>query len=105
MSTPEAPVVVCRCEEIEEEDIVTAWKAGYRTPEELKRLLRLGMGPCQGRTCTPVLLGLLARLSGRPVSEIAPPLGRPPLKPMPLRMFCDLERRPAGGTGEGGGGA
>lgn len=104
MSDPGArgPVVYCRCEEIDEEEIKRAWDAGYRTPEELKRLLRIGMGPCQGRTCTPLLLGLLARLAGRPVADIAPPIGRPPLKPTPLRMFTELERGDAGyGTGSG----
>jgi bacterioferritin-associated ferredoxin len=106
MSDPggKGPVVYCRCEEIDEEEIRNAWDAGYRTPEELKRLLRIGMGPCQGRTCTPLLLGLLARLSGRPVAEVAPPFGRPPLKPTPLRMFADLAKREdRGGEMPGGG--
>ncbi len=86
-----APTVICRCEELTELDILRAWEAGYRTPEEIKRLLRLGMGPCQGRTCTPLLLSLIGRLASRPVAEIVPPQGRPPLKPTPLEMFARLE--------------
>lgn len=105
MSDASGPVVYCRCEEINEDEVRKAWEAGYRTPEEIKRLLRMGMGPCQGRTCTPLLLGLLARLAACPVAAIAPPLGRPPLKPTPLRMFAALGQAPAptpdGGGGEG----
>ncbi|MDP2871057.1 MAG: (2Fe-2S)-binding protein [Bacillota bacterium] len=89
------PVVVCRCEEITEDDIVAAYEAGYRTPEEIKRKLRCGMGPCQGRTCMPVVLSILSRLSGRPVGDMAPPTGRPPLKPTPLASFAALKYGPA----------
>jgi NAD(P)H-nitrite reductase large subunit len=88
-------VIICRCEEIDREAIVEAYEAGYRSVEEIKRKLRCGMGPCQGRTCTSLILGLLAELSGRAVAEIAPPVRRPPLKPVALGLFAALE----GGAG------
>jgi len=90
MSEPET--VLCRCEEITEAEIAEAYAAGYRTVDELKRKLRCGMGPCQGRTCMPLILTQLARLSGRPLAEIAPQITRPPLKPTPLGLFRALER-------------
>ena len=85
------PVVICRCEELTQQDIVAAYEAGYRTPAELRRKLRCGMGPCQGRTCTQLVLALLARLSGSPIAEIAAQdVPRPPLKPTPLAAFAAL---------------
>jgi len=98
--TEQLTVTICRCEEITEADVLAAYQAGYHTVDEIKRKLRLGMGPCGGRTCMPLLLSLLARLSGRPIADIAPPVVRPPLKPMPLGMFEPL--LPAEGK-EGGG--
>ena len=40
--------IICRCEDITQEQIEQAIDEGYTTLEELKRKLRLGMGPCQG---------------------------------------------------------
>ncbi len=90
-SPPAAPAVICRCEEVTEEDIVAAYRAGYRTVDEIKRKLRCGMGPCQGRTCSQLILSLLARLSGQSQAELAPAMTRPPLKPTPLGAFRALE--------------
>lgn len=86
--------VICRCEEITEAQISAAYAEGYRTVDELKRKLRCGMGPCQGRTCMPLILAHLARLSGKPLAELAPPITRPPLKPTPLEAFRLLEHDP-----------
>lgn len=83
-------IVICRCEEITEAEIAAAYAEGYRTVDELKRKLRCGMGPCQGRTCTQLILAQLARLSGKPIAEIAPPITRPPLKATPLEAFMAL---------------
>ena len=63
--------VVCRCEEIEKEieiDEIRKWIAeGYTDFEELKRILRVGMGPCQGRGCREIIMRELARATGKPL--------------------------------------
>jgi NAD(P)H-nitrite reductase large subunit len=84
-------VTICRCEEVTEAEILAAYEQGYHHVDEIKRKLRIGMGPCGGRTCMPLLLGILSRKSGKPVGEIAPPVARPPLKPMPLAWYAELE--------------
>jgi NAD(P)H-nitrite reductase large subunit len=86
-------VVICRCEEITEAQIISAFAAGYQTVEELKRHLRLGMGPCQGRTCMPMVLAIVARLSKVPIAQVAPAVTRPPLKPVPLAAYARLEEQ------------
>ena len=54
-------------------------------PEELKRFLHVGMGPCQGRTCGRLVLRILARKLKKPVSEIPATKQRPPMVPIPIR--------------------
>jgi len=70
--------IVCRCEDITEEDIIRAIdEYGCTTLAELKQVLRLGMGQCQGRTCLPIAAKILARKTGRSMEEITPSF-RPP---------------------------
>lgn len=83
--------IVCRCEDITKEEILETIDEGYETLEELKRVLRCGMGPCQGRTCTPLIAGLLAKKTGKSVAEISRPTTRPPLQPLPLASFAGEE--------------
>ncbi|RLG86368.1 MAG: (2Fe-2S)-binding protein, partial [Thermoprotei archaeon] len=49
------PIIICRCEDITLDDVEKAIENGYTDLESLKRVLRIGMGPCQGRTCIPLL--------------------------------------------------
>lgn len=81
------PVVVCRCEEVTEDEVRKAIRAGYHSLEELKRVLRTGMGHCQGRGCLRIIARLVAEETGKPASDQRYPSSRPPLKPLPLRLL------------------
>ena len=64
--------VVCRCEVVTEGEIVDAI---HRTPgavdlDGLKRRTRAGMGRCQAGFCTPRLMEILARETGKSMTEI-----------------------------------
>ena len=48
-------IIICRCEDITLEDVHKCLEQGYTTFEELKRILRVGMGPCQGQTCSVLI--------------------------------------------------
>jgi len=61
---------------------------GYQTFDELKRVLRVGMGPCQGRGCREMILRELSLKTGKPVSEIHPGTFRPPSKPVKLSLLA-----------------
>jgi len=80
-------IVICRCEDITEDEVLAAIHNGATTMEELKRVLRVGMGPCQGRTCGPLIRSMLARELGEPVHAIREWSRRPPLKPVPAGTF------------------
>lgn len=75
-------IVVCRCEEVRIEEIRSWIAKGYHTFDELKRVLRVGMGPCQGRGCRDIILRELARATKKPMEEIAQGVIRPPVKPI-----------------------
>lgn len=81
--------VICRCEEIEI-DTIREWIArGYDTFDELKRELRVGMGPCQGRGCRDIILREIAKATGKPVAELRISTIRPPVKPIKTMLLAE----------------
>lgn len=74
--------IVCRCEEITVEEIERAIDEGYTDYEELRRYLRIGMGPCGGRTCRVITLSILARKTKKSIQEIGCGTFRPPSMPV-----------------------
>ncbi len=86
-----APKIVCRCEDITEEELLYWIRRGYKTPEELKRITRIGMGHCQGRTCLPLLLKIIKGETKIPVGKIKLPKRRPPLKPIALKVLAQFK--------------
>ncbi|HOO44544.1 MAG TPA: (2Fe-2S)-binding protein [Bacillota bacterium] len=70
-------IIVCRCEDITLADIRQCLDEGYTTFEEIKRILRIGMGPCQGQTCGILVQREIARYMKKSVEEIALPKTRP----------------------------
>ena len=81
--------VICRCEEIEIDEIRKWIAAGYTEFDELKRMLRVGMGPCQGRGCRDIILREIAKATGRNVADIAPGTIRPPVKPIKISLLAE----------------
>lgn len=85
--------IVCRCEDITEEDIIeTIRKYDCQTLDELKHLLRLGMGPCQGRTCLPIAARILARETGKSIEDVVSPTPRPPIVPVSISLVSENEK-------------
>jgi NAD(P)H-nitrite reductase large subunit len=80
-------IMICRCEDVLLEDVNRAIDEGYTSLEEIKRLLRCGMGPCQGRTCLMLIAQVLSRKTGRQITQMKFPTVRPPVRPVPLAVF------------------
>lgn len=83
--------IVCRCEDISLEEIQALIKQGYRTIDEIKRVIRAGMGPCQGRTCRMLIAQELAKAYNLPVGEVMMPTFRPTVKPVKLGTLAGGE--------------
>ena len=81
--------VICRCEEIEIDEIRKWIAEGYTTIDELRRILRVGMGPCQGRGCRDIILRELSRATGKPIAELSAGVFRPPIKPIKAKLLAD----------------
>ncbi|EAX47374.1 BFD domain protein (2Fe-2S)-binding domain protein [Thermosinus carboxydivorans Nor1] len=80
-------IIVCRCEDITLAQIRQLVAAGLTSLEEIKRACRCGMGPCQGRTCLPLIAQEISRLTGKPLADIALPTFRPPTVPLKLELL------------------
>ncbi len=80
--------IICRCEDVTYGEIVDAIDRGLTTLDEIKRILRCGMGPCQGRTCSRLIARIVAEKTGRAVEEIAHPLVRPPTRPVEIGVMA-----------------
>lgn len=76
--------IVCRCEDVTLEEVRERIARGEYNLEEIKRACRCGMGPCQGRSCTPLIAKEISLATGIPVSEIGLPTFRPLVAPIKL---------------------
>ena len=81
--------MICRCEDITREKILECIADGYETLDEIKRVTRAGMGPCQGRTCRNLIANELSRAYGVPMEEVLMPTFRPPVKPISMGALAD----------------
>ncbi len=85
-SKKESPII-CRCEEVTLDEIERVIDSGITDFEELKRLTRVTMGPCGGKNCKLVVLGILSRKTGVPISNLSHGTSRPPAKPVEFSVF------------------
>ena len=81
-------IIVCRCEEVTMGEVREWIAKGYDTFDELKRLLRVGMGPCQGRGCREIIMREISRAKGIPMASVDPGVFRPPVKPVKLGVLA-----------------
>jgi bacterioferritin-associated ferredoxin len=81
--------IICRCEDVTRDKLLEAIAEGCETIDEIKRVLRAGMGPCQGRTCTRLIARELANIYGIAIEEVLMPNFRPPAKPISIAMLAD----------------
>jgi hypothetical protein len=72
--------MVCRCCDVTLADLQTAIAAGYDHSETLKRATKVLTGPCQGRACRDLVLGVLG--------DVPAPRSRPPAFPVPLGLLA-----------------
>jgi NAD(P)H-nitrite reductase large subunit len=75
-------VFVCRCEEVTVKELEAAIADGAVTMNEIKRWTRAGMGLCQGKSCSKLVINMLAKKTGKAPSEIKPATYRNPVRPM-----------------------
>jgi thioredoxin reductase len=103
---------ICRCEEVPLEDLLgvrppryldydqakfanrdlrTLAAEGPVNQDQVKRLTRAGMGPCQGRRCRDQVQALLAMQGNQATASVPMPSYRAPLRPLPLGVLAAFE--------------
>jgi hypothetical protein len=108
-------VNVCQCEEVTRRELIEVkpprylgWKSpqmnarsletmladGPVNQDQIKRLTRAGMGPCQGRRCREQVALLLAQSACTDVGNIPLPSFRPPVRPLPLNVLWPSDESP-----------
>jgi thioredoxin reductase len=109
-------VNVCQCEEVTRRELVetkpprylkwdspqmsarsvtTLLRDGPLNQDQIKRLTRAGMGPCQSRRCREQVGLLLAQAASTAIDRIPLPTFRPPLRPLPLNVLWPADEPPA----------
>jgi thioredoxin reductase len=101
-------VNICQCEEVTRRELVdvkpprylkwespqmearsldTMLRDGPVNQDQIKRLTRAGMGPCQSRRCREQVGLLLAKAAGTSLDRIPLPSFRPPIRPLPMNVL------------------
>ncbi len=81
---PREKIIICRCNDVTQKEIEDLIDQGITDIEMIKRITHIGMGPCQGRTCIPLVASIIARKTGKKVEEIEIPATRIPVRPVPM---------------------
>lgn len=81
--------VLCRCEDINVEDIRVCIDQGARTPDDVKRMTRCGMGLCQWRECRTLVLEQMSEMLNVPIDGLPLPNVRFPLRPVSLGALME----------------
>ena len=80
-------LIICRCQEVTQEEILQAIADGATTVDGVKRRRRAGMGLCQGKTCGRLVQSMVARETGQKPADVPPQKSRMPARPVKIGMF------------------
>jgi len=83
-----AKTIICRCADITQEDIQNLLDSGVTEIEEIKRFTRLGMGPCQGRTCMQLIQRIVAEHNNMHIKDVKLHTARPPVTGVKLKYIA-----------------
>lgn len=83
----EEEVLICRCQEVTEQEILDAVRDGAATVDGVKRRTRACMGLCQGKTCGRLVQRIVAQETGKDPAEVPPQKSRMPVRPVKIGVF------------------
>jgi hypothetical protein len=80
----------CTSNKLAARDAATLQQDGPLNPDQIKRLTRAGMGPCQGRRCREQIALMLAETGATPLATVPLASYRAPVRPLPLHLLGAL---------------
>lgn len=81
-------LIICRCQEVTEQEIIDAIHDGATTVDGVKRRTRACMGLCQGKTCGRLVQRIIASETGQKPEDIYLQKSRMPARPVKMGMFA-----------------
>jgi hypothetical protein len=113
LATGGRDVIACSCEEVSRRDLLEVQPPRYLAAptdkhnslaelaedgpvnqDQIKRLTRACMGPCQARRCREQVAMIMAVGTGRPLASIALAGYRAPVRPLPLGVLAAASETP-----------
>jgi bacterioferritin-associated ferredoxin len=85
--------IICRCSDVTLKDIRQLINEGYTSFDEIKRITRSGMGPCQGKTCGQLIIREIANATGQNIRDVKFQTNRPPVVGVKLGLIAKEGRR------------
>lgn len=85
--------IICRCSDVTLKQIRDLIAEGYVTYDEIKRITRSGMGPCQGKTCGQMIMREIAIATGQNLKDIKFQTTRPPVVGVKLGLIAEEGRK------------
>ena len=82
-------IIICRCEDMTRQALLDVIAEGYETIDEIKRVTRAGMGPCQGKTCGQLVLREIANATGQNIADLQFHNIRPPVVGVKLHLIAE----------------
>ena len=80
-------IIICRCERVTKKEIKDyIKKTGTRDVNAVKAALKVGMGPCGGKTCTELIMRIFREL-GIDLKDVKPHIERPFTQEVPMKAF------------------
>lgn len=80
-------IIICRCERVSKKEIIDyIKKTNTRDLNALKAALRVGMGPCGGKTCTELIMRIFRELD-IDLKDVEPHVERAFTQEVPLKAF------------------
>jgi NAD(P)H-nitrite reductase large subunit len=86
---PDDDLIICRCEEVTKGEIRQAVRDGMFNVHEARRLLRCGMGLCQGRTCAKLVKVIIAQELNLPPASFFDATDRAPMRPIEMKILAN----------------
>jgi NAD(P)H-nitrite reductase large subunit len=84
-------VIICRCQEVTEAEIVQAIADGARTVDGVKKRTRAGMGLCQGKSCQRLTAQIISRETGQSIADLTPSVSRAPVRPVKIDILTSRD--------------
>jgi len=85
--------IICRCSDVTLKEVRDLINEGYVSFDEIKRITRIGMGPCQGKTCGQLVMREIANATGQDMKDIKIQTNRPPVVGVKLGLIAEEGRR------------